>query len=134
MPFKTSIKSNDSVLLKSQKIQYQTDCKVNFIFSKIEDIIKDIENELEELKEEIKLGESNKQRILEEMGDVIFSLCNLANRFGINSECALSYSNEEFQRRFDFIEKKLSKENIELKNAGLPKLIELWKLAKTSKK
>jgi uncharacterized protein YabN with tetrapyrrole methylase and pyrophosphatase domain len=133
MLFKTKINKNDSVLLKSQKIQYFTDQKADFIYSQIPQVIKDIEDELEELKAEIKLGQSNKQRILEELGDVIFSLCNLANRLEINAEDALEYTNNEFQRRFNFIEKKLEQEKIELKKAGLQKLIELWKEAKKSK-
>ena len=64
------------------------------------------ENVLEKLCEEIKeVSEaSSKEEQTHEFGDVLFTLTNLANRWGISLEEALHYSNKKFCSRFKAME------------------------------
>ena len=123
--------SNKSELERSQKTQSFIKLKTNFGYSEIEDIMKDLYEEIDELKEEIK-KENNTEKIKNELGDVIFVLCNLANKFSINTEEAIKSSIDEYQRRWLYIENQVGTENIEKINSETIK--KLWKEAKKLKK
>ena len=57
-----------------------------------------LREELLELEEAIASGDQ--EDIHDELGDVLFSVCNLARHLGINPEVALAANNDKFQRRF----------------------------------
>lgn len=61
-----------------------------------------LDEELHELDEAIQSGEAS--AIEDELGDVLFSVCNLARHLGINPEVALSSTTDKFQRRFTRVE------------------------------
>ena len=119
-------------LKKSQEVQKYTDDETNFGYDEFHDILKDLYDEINELKEEIEKDKNNnnKQRIFEEFGDVLFVLGNLANRYNIDSAEALNYSIKEFERRMLYCE---SHYNGELKTAPKDIMIKLWKEAKKNK-
>ena len=82
-------------LERSQKVQEVIDRETNFGYDEMHDIMQDLNDEIEELKEElIKHSDKNDntQRIFEELGDVLFVIGNLANRYKVNSADALTYS------------------------------------------
>ena len=122
--------SNFPPLKESQEVQRYTDKETNFGYDNFHDILQDLYNEIDELKEEIEIQNktnNNKQRIFEELGDVLFVLGNLANRYDIDSAEALKYSIKEFERRMIYCEEHY---NGELKNAPIDTMIALWKEAK----
>ena len=51
-------------------------------------LCQDLQNEIAELLHEVGQGQSNKRRIFEELGDVIFVLCRIANLFDMDVETA----------------------------------------------
>lgn len=106
------------------------DKEVSFCYREIDAIIKDLYEEIDELKEEIYISK-NKERTREELGDVIFVMCNLANYFDLNAEDCADTAVKEFQRRFLFIEDKLYGQDIGKVERN--KLDELWKEAKKFK-
>ena len=59
-----------------------------------------IDEELSELD-----AETDHQRILEELGDLLFAVVNLARHLNIEPEAALREANRKFERRFRAIEK-----------------------------
>lgn len=87
-----------------------------------------IEEELAELRVEIESG--NKEKITEEIGDLLFSICNLARHLKLSSELSLKSSSDKFKYRFQNIEKSLKNSNEDLKSKSLDELEELWQKAK----
>ncbi len=123
-------KINDNNTIKScQETQKFIMDLIEFGYRTNNDILNDLNDEIEELKYE--LYTDNKDRIKEEIGDVLFVLCNLANQHNINLEEALQYSTKEYQRRFVYIENKVGSEKF--KNLGKSEISKLWKEAKDNK-
>jgi len=61
-----------------------------------------IDEELAELDAAIASGDA--AAMADELGDVLFSLCNLARHLGVNPEMALGSTTDKFQRRFEAVE------------------------------
>ena len=70
-------------------------------------------------------------RIREELGDVFFTLVNLARALGVDAEQAMREANEKFHRRFFFMEERAAADGKTLSDLSLDELEELWQLAKT---
>ena len=93
-------------------------------------LCQDLQNEVTELLNEINQGQNNKQRIFEELGDVIFVLCRIANLFNVDIENATKYSVEELKRRFLYLDEKYGADRI--KTASQEEFFKLWKEAKNN--
>ena len=94
-------------------------------------LCQDLQNEVAELLHEVGQGQSNKRRIFEELGDVIFVLCRIANLFNVDVEWATKYSVDELKRRFLYLEEKYGADKI--KTASQEEFFKLWKEAKGKK-
>lgn len=84
-----------------------------------------LDEELAELDEAMQAGDTN--AIADELGDVLFSVCNLARHLGVNPEVALANTNDKFQRRFQRIEQEF---DYELTGKPLDELEAAWDRAK----
>ncbi len=100
--------------------------RVGFDWEKAEDVFEKIEEEINELREAVKKGEGTE----EEMGDVLFSLANLARKLNVNPELALKKTNRKFRERFGKIEKEAEKRGKELRELSLKDMDEIWEAAK----
>lgn len=94
-------------------------------------LCQDLKNEIAELLHEVGQGQSNKQRIFEELGDVIFVLCRIANLFDVDVETATKYSVDELKRRFLYLEEKYGADKI--KTASQDEFFKFWKEVKKNK-
>ncbi|PNS07490.1 nucleoside triphosphate pyrophosphohydrolase [Solilutibacter silvestris] len=63
-----------------------------------------LREELDELEAEFDAGERDRQRLQEELGDVLFVAANLARHAGIDPGTALRGANAKFERRFRAME------------------------------
>ena len=69
------------------------------------------------------------------MSDLLFSVVNLIRFRGAKtSEELLRAANRKFERRFDYVEQHLAAEGIELSDAGVDKMEELWQQCKHEEK
>lgn len=116
-------------LLRSSKIQ-KTVAKLGFNWEKPEDLFDKIEEEIAEIKEAIHTEQASKEAIEEEIGDLLFCLCNLANFYDINPEEACRKSNHKFAKRFFTLEQHAKNNNLELKDLSFDEMNRLWELAK----
>lgn len=114
-------------LIKSSKIQKKAGL-VGFDWDNISDITKKIEEEYKELLDECQVG--NIKYIEEELGDLLFSVVNLARFLKIDSEEALNLTNKKFVNRFKFMEEKAFSMGLDFKSLSLDKMNELWEMAK----
>lgn len=110
-------------LLKAQKLQSKA-AKVGFEWTKIEDVLRKLEEELGELYEAVNCGSADDTA--EELGDVLFVLANLGRKMGINSEEALRQCNNKFERRFRGLESEFSAEGKNLKDLALSDMTDSW--------
>lgn len=62
----------------------------------------------------------------EEVGDLLFSVANLARKLGIDPEAALTDANLKFERRFRHVEESLAAEGVPLADAGLERMERYW--------
>lgn len=122
-------------LLRSQRLGDKA-TRVNFDWKVIEDVLKKVEEEKAELQEEIDkisnksaISDEEKTRLEHELGDLLFSTCQLARWLGINAENSLRACNDRFTSRFAQVEKILGEK---LGSASVEELEEAWEKAKLS--
>lgn len=114
-------------LMRSFKIQKKAR-DVGFDWDDVKDAFAKVREETGEL-EEI-YDTSDKQHILEEIGDLLFSVVNVARFLDIDPEEALSFTSEKFVRRFGYIEEKARSQGRELTSMTLDEMDRLWEEAK----
>ncbi len=68
--------------------------------------------------------------IEKELGDIIFSLVNLARHYKVNPELALNQTNKKFVTRFNYIEENLAKNGKTLQGSSLSEMDVYWEEAK----
>ena len=90
-----------------------------------------VEEEIEELKKEIRAG--NRDRIEEEIGDMLFAIANVSRLAKINPEFALKNTNHKFVKRFRYIEEQLKEQGKDITKTSLDEMEELWQEAKNEK-
>ena len=114
-------------IIQAQRLQ-QKASYVGFDWEDSKDVWNKINEELEELKIAEKNGDIN--HIESELGDVIFSLINLARFLDISAENALRQTNGKFKNRFRYIESKIKKKGKKFEETELNELEKYWKEAK----
>lgn len=70
----------------------------------------------------------------EEIGDLLFSVVNLARRYKVEPAVALSRTNEKFCRRFKYVEKKMSLAKLPMNSEHLQEMDVFWGEAKENEK
>ena len=89
-----------------------------------------VREELAEVETELGGDARSPERLDHEIGDLLFSVVNLARKVGVHPGPALSRANERFRQRFGAIERLAAERGIDLHSAGLPVLDGLWEEAK----
>ncbi len=110
-------------LLRAYKIQSRV-AKVGFDWPSINGVLEKLEEEMRELKEAIKSGQSEK--IEEELGDVLFSIVNIARFLKVDPEAALRKTNRKFEKRFKKIEEILKEKGKSPKDMSLQEMDLIW--------
>lgn len=114
-------------LINSKRISEQAS-SVGFDWKNALSALKKVEEEIEELKREIKL--EKKEQIYEEIGDILFAIANVSRLLDINPELALRDANKKFVKRFRFIEEKIKLKGKDINKISLKEMENLWKEAK----
>ncbi|AEM79796.1 nucleoside triphosphate pyrophosphohydrolase [Thermoanaerobacter wiegelii] len=117
-------------LIRSYKVQEKA-AKVGFDWERVEDAISKVYEELEELKEVYK--GKDKEKIIEEVGDLIFAVVNVARFLDVEPESATHNTVEKFIKRFEYIEKTAAKNGQKLDEMTLDDMDKLWNEAKMNK-
>jgi len=123
----SDIKTYFPSLLLAYKVQKRV-ARVGFDWDKDSQVIDKIQEELNELKVEIK--NKNKKKVKEELGDFLFSAVNLARKLDVDPEIALKESVLKFRKRFNQVEKKVIQSKREWKSFSLEELEEFWQQVK----
>ncbi len=115
-------------LVKANRIQDKV-AGVGFDWEKPEQVFEKVQEELAELKEEIKTG--NTDKVESEFGDVLFSMINYARFLNVNPENALERTNKKFINRFQYLESKAKASGKTLKEMTLGEMDVYWEEAKS---
>jgi nucleoside triphosphate diphosphatase len=98
---------------------------IGFDWSEAEPVFDKLHEELDELRQAVASGENAAKE--EELGDVLFTVANLARKLGVQPEFALRASNAKFRRRFASMEALATSSLGQLRPEELEKL---WDRAK----
>lgn len=118
-------------LMEAFKVQEKA-ARVGFDWDDVKYPMDKVEDELRELKEVYK-GE-NRDKIKEELGDLIFSCVNVARLLGVEPELCLREATQKFIRRFGTVESETTKSGKTLQDMTLEEMDELWDHAKKMEK
>ena len=121
----------DSPLIVSHRLQDKS-AAVGFEWDSINQVIRKIEEELDELKLGIK--KKDQANIEEEIGDLLTTIVNLSRFFNISSELALKKANKKFYHRFTQLEKLVLMDNKIISNLSLDELMLYWIKVKNEEK
>ena len=117
-------------LVSAEKIGKKTN-KVNFDWEDAAQVAYKVEEEWQELKEEIAPGITpNRERVKEELGDLYFSVAQLARHLDLSAEECLKEANQKFLKRFQMMEDQLNSENLKMTDMTQNKLEGYWQSAK----
>jgi MazG family protein len=103
---------------------------VGFDWAKTTDVVDKIEEEVAELRRAVE-GEG-RARAEEEMGDLLFSIANLARKLGIEPESALRTANEKFSARFEAVERAFEARGESVHDASLEAMEREWGIIKSA--
>jgi MazG family protein len=85
-----------------------------------------VQEELGEIEEELARAGTARDRLEDEVGDLLFSVVNLARKIGVQPGNALDRANRKFRDRFGQVERLAQQREIDLHAAGLEVLDRLW--------
>jgi ATP diphosphatase len=91
-------------------------------------VLDKVEEEIAEVREALAGG--RKEAVREEIGDLLFTLANLARKLDVDPEAALAGTNRKFRQRFAKIEEGLAAQGKTAAEATLEEMDALWEAAK----
>lgn len=101
---------------------------VGFDWAQTTDVIAKIEEEVAELRQAA--ASEGTARAEEEMGDLLFSIAQLARQLQIEPESALRKANDKFSARFEKLEREFERQGRSLQEASLPEMEAVWQQIK----
>ena len=110
-------------LTRAQRLQEKASY-AGFDWDNIDSVWKKLHEEIDELKKADKSKDISDLK--EEIGDVLFSVVNLARHFKLDSEDLLRKANSKFINRFKAIEKRLGEKGKTIDEAKLDEMDEIW--------
>ena len=114
-------------LLKSYRIQGRVS-HYRFDWEKPEELFAKVKEELRELRKSLEAKDQNAQE--EEIGDLLFTVVNLARQLGVHPKLALERTNSKFISRFKQLERTVQQRGQVLGELTLEELDEIWEEVK----
>lgn len=106
---------------------------VGFDWNDARTVLDKIREETNEVEETLGAAVGEDERI-DEIGDLLFAVANLARHMKVDPEIALRRANAKFERRFRFIEARLAEQNRTPAQSNLDEMDGLWNAAKAAEK
>ena len=124
-------------LLKAQRTQEKA-ARVGFDWKDADGPMEKIREETKELEAEIfavrdgvgRIPPAKQDRVREELGDLLFSVCNLARKLGVDAESSVAGATDKFAARFCAVEAAAAEKGRDMKDMTLAEMDALWDEAK----
>ena len=114
-------------ILKSLKIQKKA-ASLNFDWISKEQVLKKVDEELNELKEALK--KRNNKSIEDELGDLFFTLISLSRHLNLDPDQTLRKANQKFINRFNKMENIIEDKKLKWHNLKIVDFKNFWNNAK----
>jgi XTP/dITP diphosphohydrolase len=118
-------------MIKAQRVQEKT-AALGFDWSDRTEVWNKVREEVSEFAAAAE--QKSAEEMEAEMGDVLFSLINVARHYDINAETALERTNKKFISRFNYIERKANEQGTPVNTLTLEQMDALWNEAKAEEK
>lgn len=115
-------------LTRAEKLQKRA-ARVGFDWTELPPVFAKVREELAELEHEIESG-ATRERLEDELGDVLFAAANMARKLGVDPEQALRGTNRKFERRFQHMEARLRERGLQPEKVSLEEMDSYWDEAK----
>ena len=99
---------------------------VRFDWERATDVLAKIEEEVAEIRAVVDEHAGDRERLEEEMGDLLFALANLSRKLGIEPESALRRADDKFARRFTELERRFRARGQSLQDLTLDEMENEW--------
>ncbi|MGD0125266.1 MAG: nucleoside triphosphate pyrophosphohydrolase [Terriglobia bacterium] len=106
--------------------------EVGFDWKKADDVLEKVEEEIREIRQELRSQVAKaetpapRSRLEEEVGDLLFSVANLARFVHSDPETCLRKANQKFMRRFQALEREVAARGKRLRECSLEEMESLW--------
>ncbi len=114
-------------LIYAQRMQEKA-ASVGFDWDDVPPILEKIDEETKELKSALETEDQT--RIKEEVGDLLFTIVNLARKLHLDAESVLKETARKFSKRFQYIEEQYRQNGENINEASLEELNSFWELSK----
>ncbi|MCS6816702.1 MAG: nucleoside triphosphate pyrophosphohydrolase [Blastocatellia bacterium] len=104
--------------------------RVGFDWGDAVSALEKLDEEVAEFKHAMETMPENRERLKEEIGDLLFMVANLARLLGLDAETALKAANRKFKERFRYIESELRRQGRSPEESTLEEMERLWQEAK----
>jgi MazG family protein len=118
-------------LLKASRLTEKA-ARVGFDWRRTDDVFDKLDEEIGELREAVVAGDA--AHIHEEIGDLLFTIANIARKVNVNAEEALQSTNRKFMRRFESMEAQVHERGVNLDQLTLEEMDSLWDDAKAAER
>lgn len=122
-----------SPMLRALKLQKRA-ARVGFDWPEFAQLRDKLHEETAELEAELSANTADRQKISDEVGDILFVAVNIARKAGVDPETALLGCNQKFEQRFRYIEQNIEKYNKSIEDLSLEEMESLWQEAKSATK
>jgi MazG family protein len=118
-------------LLKASRLTEKA-ARVGFDWHRTDDVFDKVDEEIAELREAVASGDT--AHVEEEIGDLLFTIANLARKVNVSPEEALQSTNRKFMRRFESMEGNVRERGQNLDQLELEEMDQLWDQAKAAER
>ena len=121
-------------LLKAVRLTSRA-ADLGFDWERDADVLVKLDEEVAEFKAELlSPGGERKQRVAAEIGDLLFTVVNVARRHAVDPEAALQATNDKFRRRFEEVARRAKAAGKDVRTTPLAELDTLWNQVKSEEK
>lgn len=112
-------------LLKAVRVTSRA-ADLGFDWQRDADVLAKLDEEVAEFKAELLADGATKESITNEVGDILFTVVNVARRHGVDPEAALQATNAKFVRRFEEVARRVRSSGREVAGTPLDELDRTW--------
>lgn len=112
-------------LLKAVRVTSRA-ADLGFDWQRDADVLAKLDEEVAEFKAELLAEGTTEERVAREIGDILFTVVNVARRHGVDPEAALQATNAKFVRRFEEVARRVRASGREVRETPLEELDRTW--------
>lgn len=117
-------------LMRAYKIQKRCS-SVGFDWDTLGPVLDKVHEEIDEVMHEAQQAVIDRDKLEEEIGDLLFATVNLSRHLGSKAETALQKANLKFERRFRQVEQIIAAQGLQMQQASLEQMEAAWQIVKS---